>query len=936
MSSLLARLSTTPQDVARLPGADSRSLVRFLVQWEAFQDALDCLALLPVGDGVALQDLHVQALLGLGRVNEAMSAMEARLRKKDSVPARTLLARCYLQAGRIDQAIQMAEEIIATNPTSWQALALLGDCHLRRGDLDAAEALFLRYQQLSPNSRQPALGLTQVYHRSNDGVTASAYAVRAFTVQEGEYDLSIAQLKELRAFFSATGDENRLADANQRLIQRFDAEMEEARSALSADRQTPPKPKKTTTAPAKPAAPEPAPPPSAISDLNAIPVSAAEQTELERAVQRLFGFATLLPAQPQIIACARRGDHVLALLPTGGGKSLCYQLPAFLDGGVTLVISPLIALMKDQVESLPDALRQRTIAINSTLDGDDLRQALEGVAAGRYRLVYAAPERLRQRPFVEMLRRVGLARLVIDEAHCVSVWGHDFRPDYLNIAQAHRDLGSPPILALTATAPPRVRQDIQDQLFGRVTEGASISRMRVIAADTFRANLHLSAIKASDDDEKRTRLIALCKRLTGSGVVYARARDKCAELAAMLRSAGVDADFYHAGRPDRAVVQDRFMAGQVRIIVATVAFGMGVDKADIRFIIHYGLPNSLEAYYQEAGRAGRDGKIAHCILLYSSGDKASLTSFARQDRLDVETLRKVYKAVHQRLGAQAMGALALDDLLRDLRMEETAGRVALSMLEEAGLLQRRYDAPRALALRLLQMGRDDNLRAFAQRAGLRPGQNSDRNYLELCAAVGVSAADLEEWLLEWQAQGWLSYRPMGRDMLLALLPAPTNAAARVEALIERHAAIQEQRITELHDYARTRRCRHGHLAGYLGGQPRNRCAACDNCGVEPPNSDGVVVDEATQRGWVLVALTEQSWGMSNLIRVLRGEVTEDQRKLASPAFGKLGYRSEAALKKLIDRLIEEGLIDLVELAHGGAALRVTQQGQRWLSANRPR
>jgi hypothetical protein len=278
----------------------------------------------------------------------------------------------------------------------------------------------------------------------------------------------------------------------------------------------------------------------------------------------------------------------------------------------------------------------------------------------------------------------------------------------------------------------------------------------------------------------------------------------------------------------------------------------------------------------------------------------------------------------------------LDDLLRDLRMEETAGRVALSMLEEAGLLQRRYDAPRALALRLLQMGRDDNLRAFAQRAGLRPGQNSDRNYLELCAAVGVSAADLEEWLLEWQAQGWLSYRPMGRDMLLALLPAPTNAAARVEALIERHAAIQEQRITELHDYARTRRCRHGHLAGYLGGQPRNRCAACDNCGVEPPNSDGVVVDEATQRGWVLVALTEQSWGMSNLIRVLRGEVTEDQRKLASPAFGKLGYRSEAALKKLIDRLIEEGLIDLVELAHGGAALRVTQQGQRWLSANRPR
>lgn len=238
-----------------------------------------------------------------------------------------------------------------------------------------------------------------------------------------------------------------------------------------------------------------------------------------------------------------------------------------------------------------------------------LASRLEQTAQGAFKLVYAAPERLRQVPFLDALRHAGVSLLVVDEAHCVSLWGHDFRPDYLFISKAWQELGRPPILAVTATATTHVRDDIQ----------AALGKMRLIATDIHRPNLRLEARKLFNEQQKRQSLLALCSEMKGSGIVYTMSRKRCEALADMLEREGESVMHYHAGIADRAAAQDRFMQGQARIVVATVAFGMGIDKENVRFIIHFDPPGALENYHQEVGRAGRDGLPARCVLLFTEG-----------------------------------------------------------------------------------------------------------------------------------------------------------------------------------------------------------------------------------------------------------------------------------------------------------------------------
>jgi ATP-dependent DNA helicase RecQ len=335
--------------------------------------------------------------------------------------------------------------------------------------------------------------------------------------------------------------------------------------------------------------------------------------DAQSALERHFGFSRFREGQDDVIEAVLAGQDVIVVMPTGGGKSLCYQLPALLFPGLTLVISPLIALMKDQV----DALNARDIAatyINSSLSYDDQLARLRGMSRGEYRLVYIAPERFRNARFVESLKGCKISLFAVDEAHCISQWGHDFRPDYLRLREAADALGRPRIIALTATATPQVRSDIAAQL--------GLKKASHFIAGFDRHNLTLRVEPWKNENDRITTAYQIVKRAKGSGIIYCSTRKAVDEVSGKLQRQGLTVGAYHAGLDEakRARMQDYFMAGDLDVIVATNAFGMGVDKSDIRFVTHYNLPGSIEAYYQEVGRAGRDGLPSLCTLLFNYVD----------------------------------------------------------------------------------------------------------------------------------------------------------------------------------------------------------------------------------------------------------------------------------------------------------------------------
>jgi ATP-dependent DNA helicase RecQ len=914
-ASLLTNLALTPTQVAALPAATQRRVVHFLLRWEAFADVLACLEPMahPPGD---VATLRARAFQGLGRHTEARQLLQARLQTAPDPATHLALAELALASGDPDQAQAHLSDALTPmrhlSRTWWLAVRI----HLARGDDAAAQQAIQQLAALAQDSPYLSLSMMAQLRTRGDTVTATAYAVRALDADHRDAPLAVESLVELRAFFTATRDRIHLAEVETRLVQRFEQE----RTALLADLP------RTAGAPAR-AKQAAARPPAATrsTSLHTVAVTDAERQALLKEARTHFGFAALLPGQAEILACVRHGEHVLAILPTGAGKSLCYQLPAFSDRGVTLVVSPLIALMKDQVDGLPPALRVQALALNSLLDGDELRTALHRVATGQIKLLYAAPERLRQVSFVEMLARAGVARLVIDEAHCVSVWGHDFRPDYLHLRQVHRDLGAPPLLAMTATAPPVVRADIERQLLG------DAGAMRVLAGDTFRANLHLRAYRVRDDDARQALLLRLLRSVQGSGIIYARSRRRCEELAATLRQAGFAAAHYHAGIDNRAEVQDRFMRNDVRVIVATIAFGMGIDKGDIRFIVHDGLPSSLEGYYQEIGRAGRDGKPAHCLLIYADHDESTLVRLASRSALTVTTLRELYRRIRQHLGERTSGPIPLD-LMQAATGDDTTTRVGLSLLEEAGLLRRRYDCPRTVTVQRPRQlrGQDDaGFMAFAGRSGLDSQQVVTAPFVALAEATGLTPAELEQWLLVWQEARYLAARYDGRDPYLEVLPAPAQAGERLEQLLRNRAALDQQRAGDIARYARTPGCRHGFLADYLGGERRTRCDVCDNCGAAFALAPDPAAHAADAELLVLLrALEEQNWGRRNLVRLLRGDPTASERAQQSSFYGALRTRSERGLEQMLASVQAEGLVQTRDLEHGGVVLELTRRGVR--------
>ena len=365
-------------------------------------------------------------------------------------------------------------------------------------------------------------------------------------------------------------------------------------------------------------------------------------TFLQQALKKYFGYDSFRDGQEEIISQALSNKDLLVIMPTGGGKSLCFQLPALLKQGVTIVVSPLISLMQDQVTSLLDNGIRATF-LNSTLDFNEVRRREDAILTGKVKLLYLAPERLVSDRFQDFLntmaRNVSIAGFAIDEAHCISEWGHDFRQEYRQLKQLRSRFPTLPLMALTATATPRVQQDIIRQL--------NLRNPMIRRFSFNRPNLYYEV----QPRQQRTypQILSLIRSFSGSGIIYCFTRKTTEKLAADLGKDGISALPYHGGLSDelRSQYQNKFIRDDVQVMVATIAFGMGINKPDVRFVIHHDLPRNIESYYQESGRAGRDGESAQCILLYSPNDEFKINYFIKQkenlaeQKIAREQLKKV-------------------------------------------------------------------------------------------------------------------------------------------------------------------------------------------------------------------------------------------------------------------------------------------------------
>jgi ATP-dependent DNA helicase RecQ len=904
------------------------------------------------GTSAALLDERAALALARGDAGAVRSAWHDRLDSFPAPSAKVNFARALLELGELDEAAAIAEDLLRDHAELATVRSLAAEIALQQGDLATAHDYWSADLATDGSHIAPSLAMARIALLGGDPDQARSYLARAIADPS---TLTAAQLASAAGLAELLGQSARA----QSLRLKFSLREAERTAALAAeiddalgygreqslnghsdDRVETPS---VAQAPVNelPVVSE-RPLVDLIEDLDEPPL----EPHVIETLTAVFGYERFLPGQAAVINKALARQDTLAILPTGAGKSLTFQLSSLLLPGTTLVLSPLIALMKDQIDGLPPVLRERAILVNSTLSPEEQRQALDAIASGARTLVYAAPERLRQPAFLRALRQAGVSLVVVDEAHCISLWGHDFRPDYLSIPASLPELGNPPLLAMTATASPET---------AALISSAFRRELAVVRISSFRPNLFYSAERLATKEDKARRVVELCRELEGQGIVYVSSRLDAENLARVLRNNRVNAVPYHAGldRQTRVESQDRFMSGAARVVVATVAFGMGIDKRDVRFIIHLSPSTSLEAYAQESGRAGRDGELSRCILLYTSSDRATQTRLARRDEMDLDTLRQIYAGIKR----FADGEWAIFEPSRIQLPAATTRdgdeppdpRVGIGLLEQGGLLERHPNAPVTWTLTPSEDPADGNAldeedaalwNAFDEWANLDTAPNGRVNIRTgaACTALGIAPETLARVL---DAHPAWDAREGDRLTCLRLLPVAADAGARLQRVLDQAAARARTRVDKTMIYAEGRRCRHAELAAHLGERLQPCGDACDVCdgtqeSVEArarrerqPKKRTAHTDADVAIALKALAAAPFSVGKLGLTRLLEGSIQSLIQADRSPYFGSLADLRKSKIEAMIDSLVQDGTL-AYDRGPKYTVLRFTPRGEQLL------